>query len=392
MGRPHDILIPGDTSWLNDLQARAVCSAIEAGGYNIYFVGGCVRNALLGLADSDVDMSTDAPPETVMHLARKAGLKAVPTGIDHGTVTVVVDGAPFEVTTFRRDIETDGRRAVVAFSDDMLDDARRRDFTINALYADADGRVIDPLGGLPDLMARRVRFIENPDQRIREDYLRILRFFRFSAWYSDPSEGFDPEALASIVANMGGLTSLSAERVGQEMRKLLAAPDPAPAVGVMQQTGVLQTLLPGTDARWLAPLVHVESILDLQPDWRTRIAVLGGQNIVDRLRLSKADSRCVRYLSINGFAGPPLSEIAYREGIEMAQAALLLRSVMAGTPPDISTLETIQSAANAKFPLAAADLMPDLTGPALGARLKQLEAAWIASGFSMSAQELLDLP
>jgi len=179
MVRTYDITLPADTSWLADADAQAVAHAIKAGGHRIYFVGGCVRNALLGLPDSDVDMSTDALPERVMALARQARLKAVPTGVEHGTVTVVSGGKGFEVTTFRRDVDTDGRRAVVAFSDNIDDDARRRDFTMNPLDADAEGPVIDPLDGMADLRARRVRFIEDANARIREDYLRTLRFFRF---------------------------------------------------------------------------------------------------------------------------------------------------------------------------------------------------------------------
>ncbi|MGY9039283.1 MAG: CCA tRNA nucleotidyltransferase, partial [Rhodobacterales bacterium] len=193
MDRTYDVTLPASTRWLVDPDAQAVCDAVKDGGHVIYFVGGCVRNALLGVADSDVDMSTNALPERVMALAARAGLKAVPTGVEHGTVTVVSGGKGFEVTTFRRDVETDGRRAVVAFSDSIIDDALRRDFTMNALYADAQGRVIDPLESLPDLRARRVRFIEDAAQRIREDYLRTLRYFRFCAWYADPAEGFSPD-------------------------------------------------------------------------------------------------------------------------------------------------------------------------------------------------------
>jgi len=390
MGGPHDILIPEGTSWLNNPAARRVFEAVQAGGFQIYFVGGCVRNSLLGLPDSDVDMSTNARPDDVTRLARAAGLKAIPTGIDHGTITVVVDGQPFEITTFRRDVETDGRRAVVAFSDDITDDARRRDFTMNALYADLSGRVMDPLGGLSDLLARRVRFIEDADQRIKEDYLRTLRFFRFYAWYADPGEGFDADALASIAANTEGLETLSAERVGQELTKLLRAPDPAPAVATMRQIGVLPVILPGTDDRWLAPLIHLEGTLGVQPDWRARLAVLGGDGTDARLRLSKADVRAVQLYQTQGFAGPPPAEIAYREGRDAARQVVMLRAAMAENMLDMSVLETIDRAAEAIFPIKAADLMPDYQGPALGKRLKELEAAWIASDFTLDAKALLE--
>jgi tRNA nucleotidyltransferase/poly(A) polymerase len=384
-------MIPAATSWLTDPRPRRVCEAVQAGGFEIYFVGGCVRNALLGLADSDIDMSTNARPDDVIRLTEAAGLKAIPTGIDHGTITVVVNGAPFEITTFRRDVETDGRRAVIAFSDDITDDARRRDFTMNALYADLEGNVTDPLDGLPDVLARRIRFIEDPDKRIKEDYLRILRFFRFSAWYTDPSDGFDPDALASIAVNTAGLETLSAERIGQEMTKLLCAPDPAPAVATMRQIGVLPAILPGTDDRWLSPLVHLEAALGITPDWRARLAVLGGDGTLNRLRLSKADARMVELLHHQGFAGPALTEIAYREGAGAARQIMLLRAAMAKNMPDPALLETINCAAAATFPIKAADLMPTYLGAALGARLKALEAAWIASDFKLTADALHDL-
>ena len=201
-------------NWIKDQAAQKVCAMLTDAGKQAWFVGGCVRNALLGAPVSDLDISTDARPEEVIALAAAAGLKPVPTGIDHGTVTVVVDRHPFEVTTFRRDVETDGRRAVVAFADTMEEDASRRDFTMNALYAAPDGTVVDPLGGLPDLEARRVRFIGDPHDRIREDYLRILRFFRFHAWYG--SDGLDRDGYAACAELSDGLENLSKERVGQE--------------------------------------------------------------------------------------------------------------------------------------------------------------------------------
>ena len=240
--------------WLDAAPTRAVCAAIEAGGHAVFFVGGCVRDALLGRRSSDIDLATDARPEAVMALARAAGLNPVPTGLGHGTVTVVAAGRPYQVTTFRRDVETFGRHAVVAFSDDIAEDAARRDFTLNALYARPDGSVVDPLGGLPDLRAGRVRFVGDAGERIAEDTLRILRFFRMTAWYGNPAEGLDAAGLAACAAGQEGLDGLSRERVGAEVTKLLAAPDPAPAVAAMAAAGILARVLPGADATLLAPL------------------------------------------------------------------------------------------------------------------------------------------
>lgn len=389
MDTSDDIIIPATISWLCDTDAQAVCHAVMAGGHSIYFVGGCVRNALLDLPDSDVDMATDATPEQVTELANAAGLKPVPTGIDFGTITVVASGKPFEVTTFRRDVETDGRRAVVAFSKDMSEDARRRDFTMNALYATADGRVIDPLGGLADVMARRVRFIEDASARIREDYLRTLRFFRFNAWYADDAAGFDPDALDAIAQNLEGLDSLSAERIGQEMRKLLAAPDPSGAIAGMRSTGVLHAILPGTDDRWVAPIVHFEQALDLSPRWMTRLVALGGADAESKPWLTKKEAREYALLRDVAYGAASLAEIAYRHGQDTAVTALLLRAAMAEVPPEPSMLETVSTASTAKFPIAAKDLMPAFQGPALGRKLAELEQAWINSSFTLKKSELL---
>jgi tRNA nucleotidyltransferase/poly(A) polymerase len=389
MDRQNDLTLPAETPWLNDPKVARVCAAIKAGGYDIFFVGGCVRNVVLGEVASDIDMSTNARPETVMQLARDAGLKAIPTGIDHGTITVVSGGTPFEITTFRRDVQTDGRRAVVAFSDDIADDARRRDFTMNALYARPDGVIVDPLSGMADALARRIRFIEDADQRIREDYLRTLRFFRFFAWYGGEGEGFDTDALSAIASNLEGLSNLSAERVGGEIIKLLSAPNPAVAIAGMRQTGVLNAVLMGADDTWLAPLIHVEQLLGLAINPICRLAALGGMNAEETLRLSKAQTReLTQYREgIGSMTG--LGELAYRQGATTAKGIFALRGAFAGHPPDLARLEEIYVASKAKFPVKSADLIDSFQGPALGKRLKELEAEWIASNFTKTKAQLL---
>ena len=389
MDRPDDIKLPAGTAWLHDADAQAVCRALAADGSDVFFVGGCVRDALLGVPGADVDLSTPLEPQEVMRRAEAAGLKAVPTGVDHGTVTVVSGGHGFEVTTFRRDVETDGRRAVVAYSTDITDDARRRDFTLNALYATVEGRVVDPLGGVADCLNRRIRFIEDADQRIQEDYLRILRYFRFHAWYSDPATGFDPDALAAIAANTHGLETLSAERVGSEMLRLLAAPDPAPAVAVMRQTGCLPRILPCADDRLLGPVVHLGASVGASPDPILRLAALGGGNVAERWRLSRADARRLNDISQAAYGTDPLPEVAYRKGHDTALAAAVIRAALAQTPVDAADVGTIKTASNARFPVTAADLMPDYQGPALGEKLAELETRWIASGFALTREDLL---
>jgi poly(A) polymerase/tRNA nucleotidyltransferase (CCA-adding enzyme) len=368
-----------------------VCRAVSADGAAVYFVGGCVRDAVLGLPGADVDLATDADPEAVVRLAGAAGLKAVPTGIDHGTITVVSSGKGFEVTTFRRDVKTDGRRAEVVFSDDIREDALRRDFTLNALYATSKGRILDPLGGLDDCLARRIRFIEDPGQRIREDYLRILRFFRFHAWYADPDRGFDPDALDGISQNIDGLETLSAERVGAEMMRLLAAPDPAPAVAVMRQTGVLNAVLPGADDRFLAVCIHLEASIGLSPDPLLRLAVLGGDHVAKRLRLSRKASRALAQISSDAFGAATPGEIAYRSGTNMATSALLLRSAVAQVPVSEGDIGAIARGGQQVFPVKSGDLSPVFSGKALGEKLAELEKAWIASDFTLDQKALVAL-
>ncbi|MEI4232640.1 CCA tRNA nucleotidyltransferase [Roseovarius sp. D22-M7] len=375
--------------WIAAPATQAVCAALTGAGYRAVFVGGCVRNALMGRPVSDIDMATDAPPDAVMRLADDAGLKPVPTGIDHGTVTVVSDGKPHEVTTFREDVDTFGRHAEVAFGSDLEADARRRDFTMNALYADPDGTVIDPLGGIDDLRARRVRFIGDAGTRIREDYLRILRFFRFHAQYGDAESGLDPDALAACAANLNGLDGLSRERIGAEMRKLLSAPDPAPAMAAMQAAGVLARILPGADAQALGPLVHLEARSHTEPDATRRLAALGGADAATRLRLSRAETKALARLQEAAGSDMRAAELGYRLGSQEGRDALLVRAARSGEPLDYDALMQVARGAKAQFPVKAADLKPDHAGPALGQRLRELESRWIASGFTLTREDLL---
>ncbi|MEP1612925.1 MAG: CCA tRNA nucleotidyltransferase [Roseobacter sp.] len=389
MDRSNDVKLPDHIDWLQDAKVQKLCAALGVEGGKVYFVGGCVRDALLGLPGSDVDLSTDILPQDVTRLAKKAGLKVIPTGIDHGTVTVVVGGTGFEVTTFRRDVATDGRRAVVAFSADMKEDACRRDFTLNALYATSDGVLIDPLSGLQDCLDRRIRFIEDAGMRIQEDYLRILRFFRFHAWYADPNAGFDPAVLNAIARNMDGLKTLSAERIGMEMLKLLSAPSPCSAIAAMRQVGCLRIVLPGSDDLLLGPLVHLETTVDGTYDALLRLAALGGERIAERLRLSKVDARRLEWLKDAGYSGVPLPELAYRYGYANARGAALLRAALAQQAISTSSLTSLEAAASQKFPLSAKDLMPIYQGKALGVKLATLEQRWIDSDFRLTRKDLL---
>jgi len=379
-------------AWLSGEAARAVAGALEDGGHAALFVGGCVRNTLLGRPVTDLDLATDARPERVMALAQAAGLKAVPTGLAHGTVTLVHARRPVEVTTFRADVETHGRHATVRFSDDVVEDARRRDFTMNALYCDIRGGLVDPLGGLGDLRAGRLRFVGCAGTRVREDYLRILRFFRFHAWYADPAGGIDADGLAACAAGAEGLAGVSAERIGAEMTKLLAAPDPAPAVAAMAGAGVLGRVLPGAEAGALARLVALEGAAGLPADAMTRLAALGGAAPVDGLRLSRAEARRLALLRDAAGSAAGAAELAWRHGAEAARAALALRAALLGDAIPRDMAQEVARGAAAQFPVRARDLAGAVSGPALGARLRALERAWIDSGFRLDRAALLALP
>jgi poly(A) polymerase len=286
----------GVQSWMTEPDTMLVIAALEARGFRgcARFVGGAVRNSLMGLVVDDIDIATTLTPDQVIEALEAAGLKAVPTGVEHGTVTAVSGGKPFEITTLRRDVATDGRHAEVAFTQSWDEDARRRDFRFNALYADVDGKVFDPTGhGVEDARAGRVMFVGDALTRLREDYLRILRFFRFHAWYGRGEP--DAAALSACRALKGMLAGRSAERVQKELLKLLAAPDPRDALRLMVKTQILAEVLPqARDLNRLERLVEVEGLTGAEPDAALRLAALlpddrkAGAATAERLRLSNA--------------------------------------------------------------------------------------------------------
>ena len=378
--------ITGD--WLRHKGTVAVMAALEGAGHRALFVGGCIRNAILAEPVGDIDIATDAKPDAVTKAAERAGLRVVPTGLDHGTVTVIAGGRAHEVTTFRRDLATDGRHATIAFSTRLEDDAARRDFTMNAIYADRDGTIVDPLNALADLQSRQLRFVGDPASRIREDYLRILRFFRFYAWYGDPASGPDPDALAACAALQDGLEGLSRERIGAEIRKLLSAPDPAPALSAMASTGILSRILPGATPRSLAELIHREAGVPCR--WLRRLAVIGGENPLETLRLSRQENTTFLQISDAISSGRSPAVLGHLLGVDTATDALLARvSVLGGTLPADWQRDVARGAASV-LPVSAKDLMPHLSGPALGRRLRQIEQRWLDSDLHVTKAELLN--
>ena len=326
-------------AWLHSAAIGKVFAALEAGKAEARIVGGAVRNALIDRPVHEVDIATTAVPEEVMRLALEAGLGAHPTGIDHGTVTVVADGVPFEVTTLRRDVETDGRHAVVAFTTVWQEDAARRDFTINALYCGKDGTLYDPVGGLDDLRKRRVRFIGDAEARIREDYLRILRFFRFSAAYGNGQ--LDRTGLAAVIALKDGLSRLSPERVRAEILKLLAARNAAEVVSAMHESGVLQLAIPTTaDPERLTRLQAIERALGQPPDALARLAALAvdepsqALSLAQHLRLSNAEAEVLQKAAV---IHPALDPADARSSGADSPLSVGTRYLLPGRTPGLGT-------------------------------------------------------
>ena len=360
------------------------------GAKNARYVGGAVRDTLLGEPVKDIDIATPLEPREVMRRLKAQGIQAIPTGIEHGTVTAVLPGGNVEITTLRRDVATDGRRATVAFATDWQDDAARRDFTINALYADpASGEVFDYFGGLDDLAARRVRFIGDARQRINEDHLRVLRYFRFQARFG--GEPADPESEGACAQLAATLKGLSRERVGMEMMNLLALPDPAPTAARMAELGVLAVVLPEADVTALAALVTEEKRQAVAPDPLRRLAALLPADVstaeaaASRFRLSGAQKKRLALAAGRGGEAGDARALAYRLGRDAALDRLLLAG--ADTSPlngwDIPT-----------FPLKGGEIVARgvKAGPEVARVLQAVEARWVADGFPDAKQvaELLD--
>ncbi|TWB17986.1 poly(A) polymerase [Rhizobium sp. ERR 1071] len=404
-----------DEAWFRDEALQRVLALLDADGGEGRVVGGAVRNSLMGLPVADIDIATTLLPETVVERAEAAGIKAVPTGIAHGTVTLVIDGKPFEITTLRRDVETDGRRAVVAFSQDWQADAERRDLTINALYASADGEVVDLVGGLADLERRNIRFIGDAATRIAEDHLRILRFFRFFAYYGSGRP--DADGLRACAAAKSKISTLSAERVWSEMKKLLAAPDPGRALLWMRQIGILTEVLPETE-KWgidaIPGLIAAEEALGWPSEALLRLAAIVPPDaarlakLAERLRLSKAEGSYLQAWANAPIVKDDISEAAfdrllYRHdptcvAVRLKLALAVARSKAEGDFEEMARvarlgklLERTAKWKKPAFPLNGADALAAgvNAGPRVGELLGKIEQEWLDGNFAMNRASLL---
>jgi poly(A) polymerase len=405
-----------DARWLKGADLQRLLAVLNEDGEEARVVGGAVRNALLGEAVADVDVATTTLPEETVRRAERAGFRTVPTGIEHGTVTVVAGGKGYEVTTLRADTDTDGRRAKVIFGRDWKADAERRDFTINALYAEADGTVIDLVGGLADLGSRTLRFIGDAEMRIKEDYLRILRFFRFFAWYGSGRP--DAEGLKACARLKDGLERLSAERVWAELKRLLSAPDPSRSLLWMRQAGVLTKALPESE-KWGIDAIHglvvAERDLGWEVDAMLRLAAIVPPDserlkaLADRLKLSKSEKdRLVSWADAPKIAANPaeksLARALYRSGqlpvVDRLKLSLASARARAMTDNDAlieaggyaKLLKFAETWQKPQFPLKGADLqmIGIAPGPEMGKLLKRLEDEWVEADFRLDRSALLE--
>jgi poly(A) polymerase len=392
--------------WMISSGAQRVMTALEGEKPgSARFVGGCVRNALLGHPVADIDIATSLTPDRVEKAMLAAGIAVHPTGIEHGTLTVVADHQPFEVTTLRRDVETDGRRATVAFTEDWAEDAERRDFRMNALYTALNGELFDPTGGgLDDIAQRRIVFVGDAETRIREDYLRILRFFRFFAWYGHGQP--DAAGLAACRKLKEGLAGISAERIWMETKKLVAAPDPIPAMTAMEESGVLSQLFPqakGLDL--LRQLVALEHAANLAPEpmvrflslfWKDAKAVV---NVTSDLKMSNDESHRLRWAAQNdapiraGMTPAAMRGALYKSGIGVFRDRVLLQWAqdLASSTSWRQLYDDATGWQRPILPVSGEDLLergiPE--GPPVGAGLRKLETEWIDSDFTLTRDDLL---
>jgi poly(A) polymerase len=375
-------------AWMTDPPTERLFAVLEAAGIAARFVGGCVRNAVLGRPVDDLDLAADQPPETVMRALEAANIKVVPTGLKHGTVTAIANFRVFELTTLRRDVETDGRRAVVAFTDDWLADAGRRDFTFNALYADRDGTLYDPFDGRADLAAGRVRFIGDPDTRIAEDRLRVLRFFRFHAWFGRPP--LDGASYQACARNASALAGLSGERVRKELLRTLEAPAAADALDAMRDAGVLDNWLPeyAGSARLRALIARED-----RPDGLRRLAAILSPDadavaIGKRLKLSTQEALRLEVM----LAKEPAMDLAsgpraWRAGLYRLGNGLYIDRLLLAidAPGDWRAALTLARAwTPPELPVSGGDaltlgLKP---GPKVGALIDAVERWWIDHDFA----------
>ena len=378
-----------ETKWLRNPSAQKLSKLYKNFGYQVLFVGGCVRNTILKMPVTDIDLATDAQPEEIIKIAKENNIRFVPTGLVHGTITLIIDNTHYQITTFRTDFDHDGRYAKVEFTESLLLDASRRDLTINALYCNHVGEVIDPLNGLDDIKKQKIKFIGNPNERIKEDNLRILRFFRFQAIYGNKNLEIDSIALEACHNHKSKLAALSKERITSELRKILSAPNPLEVMIKMNETGVLNELFQNVSIDSLEAYLKTEEKFKININWLGRLLSLQVTQEEESLKLTRCEFKFLKQTKSAIENQIHVLEFSYYNGVENGKIYSILQNFRHNIILSKNLLNQINSLATKKFPITAKDLMPEISGKKLGEALRSLEDRWIKSNFTLSKRELL---
>lgn len=378
-----------ETKWLRNPSAQKLSKLYKNFGYQVLFVGGCVRNTILKMPVTDIDLATDAQPEEIIKIAKENNIRFVPTGLAHGTITLIIDNKNYQITTFRTDFDHDGRYAKVEFTESLLLDASRRDLTINALYCNHVGEVIDPLNGLDDIKKQKIKFIGNPNERIKEDNLRILRFFRFQAIYGNKNLEIDSIALEACHNHKSKLAALSKERITSELRKILSAPNPLEVMIKMNETGVLNELFQNVSIDSLEAYLKTEEKFKININWLGRLLSLQVTQEEESLKLTRCEFKFLKQTKSAIENQIHVLEFSYYNGVENGKIYSILQNFRHNIILSKNLLNQINSLATKKFPITAKDLMPEISGKKLGEALRSLEDRWIKSNFTLSKKDLL---
>ena len=378
-----------ETKWLRNPSAQKLSKLYKNFGYQVLFVGGCVRNTILKKPVTDIDLATDAQPEEIIKIAKENNIRFVPTGLAHGTITLIIDNKNYQITTFRTDFDHDGRYAKVEFTESLLLDASRRDLTINALYCNHVGEVIDPLNGLDDIKKQKIKFIGNPNERIKEDNLRILRFFRFQAIYGNKNLEIDSIALEACHNHKSKLAALSKERITSELRKILSAPNPLEVIIKMNETGVLNELFQNVSIDSLEAYLKTEEKFKININWLGRLLSLQVTQEEESLKLTRCEFKFLKQTKSAIENQIHVLEFSYYNGVENGKIYSILQNFRHNIILSKNLLNQINSLATKKFPITAKDLMPEIRGKKLGEALRSLEDRWIKSNFTLSKKDLL---
>lgn len=378
-----------ETKWLRNPSAQKLSKLYKNFGYQVLFVGGCVRNTILKMPVTDIDLATDAQPEEIIKIAKENNIRFVPTGLAHGTITLIIDNKNYQITTFRTDFDHDGRYAKVEFTESLLLDASRRDLTINALYCNHVGEVIDPLNGLDDIKKQKIKFIGNPNERIKEDNLRILRFFRFQAIYGNKNLEIDSIALEACHNHKSKLAALSKERITSELRKILSAPNPLEVIIKMNETGVLNELFQNVSIDSLEAYLKTEEKFKININWLGRLLSLQVTQEEESLKLTRCEFKFLKQTKSAIENQIHVLEFSYYNGVENGKIYSILQNFRHNIILSKNLLNQINSLATKKFPITAKDLMPEISGKKLGEALRSLEDRWIKSNFTLSKKDLL---